>query len=131
MPLLPGRENRALAGYSLAGLSTLYALYQTEAFGALASVSGSLWFEGFLDYMEKTAPRCPDTRVYLSLGNKEEKSRHPLMRQVGDNTRRAIEVLEGQLTAPCTLEWNEGGHFDGVSERLCKALRWMLRRDTK
>ena len=74
-----------------------------------------------LDYMEKTAPRCPDTRVYLSLGNKEEKSRHPLMRQVGDNTRRAIGVLEGQLTVPCTLEWNEGGHFDGVSERLCKA----------
>lgn len=126
LPLLPGRENRALAGYSLAGLSTLYALYQTETFAALGSVSGSLWFEGFLDYMEKMTPRCRDTRVYLSLGNKEEKSRHPLMRQVGDKTRRAIEVLEAQLTAPCTLEWNEGGHFDGVSERLCKAIRWMM-----
>ena len=35
---------RGIAGYSLAGLFAVYALYHTEMFSRAASVSGSLWF---------------------------------------------------------------------------------------
>ena len=39
-----------VAGYSLAGLFSVYALYRTAAFSGAVSASGSLWFPGFLDY---------------------------------------------------------------------------------
>ena len=37
-----------IAGYSLAGLFALYALYKTDAFTRVASMSGSLWFPGIM-----------------------------------------------------------------------------------
>ena len=41
---------RGLAGYSLAGLFTVYALYKTDLFSRAASMSGSLWYPGFKDF---------------------------------------------------------------------------------
>ena len=38
---------RALAGYSLGGLFSLYASYLTDEYPAVCSVSGSMWYEGF------------------------------------------------------------------------------------
>ena len=40
---------RGIAGYSLAGLFSLWALWQTDAFDRAASASGSLWFPDFVD----------------------------------------------------------------------------------
>ena len=45
-------RSRMLAGYSLAGLCAMYAGYVTEAFDAFACVSGSLWYEGWLDFAD-------------------------------------------------------------------------------
>lgn len=39
----------SIAGYSLAGLFALYALYHTDVFERAASMSGSLWFPDFKD----------------------------------------------------------------------------------
>lgn len=43
---------RGIAGYSLAGLFAIYTLYHTDLFSRAASMSGSLWFPGFSEYME-------------------------------------------------------------------------------
>ena len=37
---------RGIAGYSLAGLFALYAIYRTALFSRVGSISGSLWFPG-------------------------------------------------------------------------------------
>lgn len=44
---------RVSAGYSLAGLCSLYALYRTSAFSRVVCASASLWYDGFLDFMQK------------------------------------------------------------------------------
>ena len=44
----PGR--RLLVGYSLGGLFAVYAALNTAAFQGVASVSGSMWFDGFTAY---------------------------------------------------------------------------------
>ena len=46
--------SRAIAGYSLAGLFALWSVFQTDVFDRAASVSGSLWFDGFMDYLESS-----------------------------------------------------------------------------
>lgn len=45
--------------------------------------------------------------VYLSLGNKEEKTRNPVMAKVGDCIREGHEWIKAE-GVNCTFEWNQG-----------------------
>ena len=66
---MPGAPRwRGIAGYSLAGLFAVYALYRTDVFARAASVSGSLWFPGFREYVFSHTPLCRPDCVYFSLG---------------------------------------------------------------
>ena len=63
--------------------------------------------------------------IYLSLGNKEEKTKNVKMSMVGDEIRRLYGHLNGK--ADCILEWNEGNHFKDPMERTAKGLVWCMR----
>ena len=66
---------RGLAGYSLAGLFALYAIYQTDLFSRVGSMSGSLWFPGMKEYIFSHEPkRWPDC-MYFSLEIRRAKPR--------------------------------------------------------
>ena len=41
-----------IGGYSLAGLFSLWAAYQTDVFSGFAAASPSVWFPGFIEYMK-------------------------------------------------------------------------------
>ena len=92
---------RGIAGYSLAGLFALWAVYQTTFFDGAASISGSLWFDGFLDYMKANTPTTK--RVYLSWGDREKVSRNPRLAMVEDCTRQMAELILSQ-NIPVTFE---------------------------
>jgi hypothetical protein len=64
--------------------------------------------------------------VYLSLGDREEKTRNPVMAAVGDNIREACSLLRSQGVT-CTLEWNEGNHFRDADLRTAKAFAWVMK----
>lgn len=115
-------QRRGILGYSLGGLFALWAQRQGEVFRLAGSLSGSLWYPGWLGYMEQHPPR-PGERVYLSLGDREEFGGPPLLRTVGDCTRRAHAFYK-EKGLDTTLEWNKGGHGKGVDTRWEKALRW-------
>ena len=61
---------RIIAGYSLAGLFSLYACTKTDLFDGCVSCSGSLWYPGFLQYLKEHSLNT--SVVYLSLGEKEK-----------------------------------------------------------
>ncbi len=112
-----------IGGYSLAGFFALWAVYQTDLFRSVAAVSPSMWFPGFDNYMKEHEIRCRN--VYLSLGNKEEKARNPVMATVGDKIRNAHALLN-EKNVNCTLEWNEGNHFRDPDLRCAKGFSWIL-----
>ena len=112
-----------IGGYSLAGLFALWAAYQTDIFDGVAAASPSMWFPGFDDYMKKNEIKT-DT-VYLSIGDKEEKARNPVMATVGDRIREAHSLLK-ERNVNCILEWNEGNHFKDADIRTAKAFAWIL-----
>lgn len=120
-------ENKTyiIGGYSLAGLFSLWAVYQTEVFSAAAAASPSVWFPGFMDYIKSHEIRS--RKVYLSLGDKEEKTRNKTMAAVGDCIREVYEVLKTD-GIDCTLEWNKGNHFTESDLRTAKAYAWVLNR---
>ena len=114
-----------IGGYSLAGLFALWAGYQTNCFCGVAAASPSLWFPGFTDFME--AREILSRHVYLSLGDREERTRNPVMATVGDRTRAAYAMLQAR-DMDCMLEWNEGNHFKDADLRTAKAFAWVMER---
>lgn len=112
-----------VCGYSLAGLFALWASFQTDRFEGVAAVSPSLWYEGWTQYAEEHFTKAK--RVYLSLGEKEEKAKNKIMAAVGDALRHQYELLKAQ-GADCVLEWNPGNHFADSDMRTAKGMAWLL-----
>lgn len=133
----PGSAHTALFGYSLGGLTAVYAVYKTDVFGTAVSLSGSLWYDDFCEFMERKEPLRRNLRIYFSLGRKESRSKNPRMRRAAECTERAVEILREQLettngrdrgskeqTGEVYFEWNEGGHFYDIEGRFAKAVMW-------
>lgn len=112
-----------IGGYSLAGLFALWVAYQTDVFEGVAAASPSIWFPGFVDYMQCTDIKAH--RVYLSLGNREAKTKNPVMASVADRIHEAYDILSKQ-EIESVLEWNEGNHFREPELRMAKAFAWVL-----
>lgn len=63
--------------------------------------------------------------VYLSLGDREEKTRNSVMSQVGNCIRMGYEwLIEHGIN--CNLEWNQGNHFREPDIRIAKAFAWVM-----
>ena len=110
-------------GYSLAGFFALWSSYQTKLFGGIAAVSPSVWYPQWMEYAEKNRPLA--TSVYLSLGDKEEKTKNPTMAQVGNCIRKQQELLTAQ-GINTILEWTPGNHFQHSDERTAKGFAWLI-----
>lgn len=122
---------RFSVGYSLAGLFGLWVYCECNQFAGAVSCSGSLWYEGWLDYIQKTSEgpgRDEKNYIYLSLGDKEEKTKNRRMSTVGDNTKKVYAMLcETQKNVEGVLAWNQGGHFSEPDVRIAKGIDWILR----
>ena len=116
---------RGLAGYSMAGLFAVYALYQTDFFTRIASVSGSLWFPEIREYVFSQKMKARPDRIYFSLGDKEHKTRNAAMRPVRENTE-AIEDFYRKTEIHTIFETNPGNHFTDPAERTEKGIAWLL-----
>ena len=112
-----------LGGYSLAGLFALWAATETDRFAGVAAASPSMWFPGFTDHLRNHPVRT--RAVCLSLGDREEKAKNPVMATVGDRIREGYGILKEQVGS-VTLEWNEGNHFREPDLRTAKAFAWVL-----
>ena len=123
-----GPDPRAIGGYSLAGLFSLWALSQDAGFAGAASCSGSLWYPGWAEYAAQA--RYPQgSRVYLSLGEREERARNAALARVGDATRAQYAALLADAgIADTTLVWHPGGHFDQPDTRMIAGLAWLLKK---
>lgn len=126
LPIDSRPEQTGLVGYSLGGLAALYEGYRCDAFGRIGSVSGSLWYSDWLTYMKTHHPINNALRVYLSLGAKEERTSDPILSTAGEAIKEAKRLLDSQLVSPCRLEWNSGGHFSKIPQRIAKALAWIM-----
>ena len=113
-----------LGGYSLAGLFSLWSGYQTDIFEGIAAVSPSVWYKKWIEYVEAEKPLSE--KIYLSLGDTEEKTKHQILSKIGDNIRKQHEILEKSENVKTVLEWNEGNHFQNPDIRTAKGFLWVM-----
>lgn len=133
--IIPAAENeisavprwRGIAGYSLAGLFALYAMYKTDKFSRVGSMSGSLWFPGIKEYITShELTRRPDC-IYFSLGDRESRTRNPILKNVQQNTE-AIHAFYHAKGIDTVFRLNAGNHYDHAAERTAKGICWLLSR---
>lgn len=122
-------DKRYLAGYSLGGLFAVYAVYHTSLFDGIASISGSLWYDGLLDYMKSHALGQNPDKIYFSLGDKEAVSARGIMQTVLVCTRQITKFFQDN-GRNVFFELNDGGHFHKVPERIAKGINWLENKET-
>lgn len=121
---------RGLAGYSLAGLFAVYSMYRTTLFSRIASMSGSLWFPNFKEYVFSQEPMQKPEYLYFSLGNKECKTKNPYMKNVQAHTEE-IETFYRKQGIDTALCMNAGGHFKDTAKRTADGIQWLLSKPVK
>lgn len=115
-----------LVGYSLAGLFSLYAMYQTQIFKKIASISGSVWYPRFIDYVRKNRHFNSPEAIYLSIGDKESKTKNNYLKTTEFITRELYNLYSG-IGIDCEFELNPGSHFTDPEERIAKGIKWILK----
>ena len=109
----------------MAGLFALWSVFQTDVFDRAASVSGSLWFDEFVNRMGFSAAPGGLRQVYLSLGDREKNARNQRMAAVEDCTRRTAELLCAR-NIPVIFEMTPGGHFQDIPGRIARGLDQLM-----
>ena len=114
------KAERSLVGVSLSGLFAVWASISMPLFSSVGSVSGSFWYDGFLEWMTKNTDTVTG-RYYFSLGNKEKDGKNKRLASVEETTLEAVDLLKS-VGKEVTFEYNEGNHFGPLIERIEKAI---------
>lgn len=122
-----GQSERIVAGYSMGGLFALYAPYVSDSFDRCVSASGSVWFPDFVQFVESHDFRRAPKSVYLSIGDKESRTRNPHMKLTEGNTRHLCDFYSSK-GIESVFELNPGNHFKDADVRLAKGIAWTLTR---
>ena len=111
---------RNLVGVSMSGLFALWQWMECDTFSSIASLSGSFWYEGFIEWMQKIKIPPKTGKGFFLLGDKESHSKVKAFNSVGINTSEIIKILQ---TSGINAEFESvpGNHFANGMERLEKA----------
>ena len=110
---------RHLIGISLSGLFALWASTETNKFNSVASISGSLWYDGFVEWFKEQELLAD--RYFLSLGDKEVKAKNERLASIGTCTESILQIIQDK-SKEVTFISDEGNHFEFFKERLEKAI---------
>ncbi|MBP3884556.1 MAG: alpha/beta hydrolase [Olsenella sp.] len=110
-------RRRAICGYSLGGLFVLYAFARTEVFDACACLSGSVWYEGWVDYLRALDFDGAGRFAFLSIGSKEKRAAPKILQGVQDDMGQCAQILRDH---GCEVEYvvGPGSHMSFYRERL-------------
>ena len=117
---MSGSVERSLVGVSMSGLFALWQWMLCDTFANIASLSGSFWYEGFLDWMKNRPIPEKIGKGYFLLGDQEPKSKVKAFQSVGTDTQEIVAILR---KAGIATEFQSvpGNHYSDPIPRLEKA----------
>lgn len=118
--------DRTIMGVSLSGLFAVWAGFNTDVFTNIISISGSLWYDGFVGWMKKQTPSPQLKKVCMLLGEKEKTAKDKRMATVEERTHTAANILKSNSQASVLFELVEGTHFSPIMPRLERAFEVIL-----
>lgn len=111
---------RSLVGVSMSGLFALWQWMVCDEFTNIASLSGSFWYECFVDWIKGISIPAKSGKGYFLLGDQEPKSKVKAFSSVGVDTQEIISLLRDSGIA---VEFQSvlGNHYSDPIPRLEKA----------
>lgn len=85
---------RTLVGVSMSGLFTLWQWLLCDTFQNIASLSGSFWYEGFIEWIRSRDIPSKSGTAFFLLGDKEAQSKVKAFNTVAQNTREIVAILQ-------------------------------------
>ena len=117
---------RTLMGVSLSGLFAVWTAFNTDVFQNVISISGSLWYDGFAEWV-RTHEISPKVEgICLLLGEKEKNAKEKRMATVEEKTSEIAAMLKEKCQGKVVFELVEGTHFSPVVPRMEKALERLV-----
>ncbi len=113
---------RTLLGVSLSGLFAVWSAFNTDVFTNIISISGSLWYDGFVEWMKEQTPSPQLKKICMLLGEKEKNAKEKRMATVEERTLAASDILKAKSQATVTCELVEGTHFSPILPRMERAM---------
>lgn len=117
----PRDVSRDILGVSLGGLFSLWQWLVCDTFRNIACLSGSFWYNGFIEWFRKQPLKGKTGKAYFLLGVEEPHSNIKAYDSVGENTEIIIELLK-KAGIHTEFEWVPGNHFSRPVHRAEKAL---------
>lgn len=117
---------RTLLGISLSGLFAVWSAFHTDAFTNIISISGSLWYDGFVEWMKGQTPSPQLKKVCMLLGDKEKNSKEKRMATVEEQTLAVANLLKANRQTLVLFELVEGTHFSPILPRLERAFEMVF-----
>jgi len=114
-------NKRAICGYSLAGLFSLYAFVHSAQLDACACLSGSVWYDGWVEHLRSLDLGGAGRFAFLSVGTKEKRAALATLRRVQDNMAQCADILRER---GCAVEYSlgPGNHMSFIPERYAAGL---------
>jgi hypothetical protein len=125
------REATGLIGKSLGGLISMYgACLYPNVFGSIGSISGSYWYEGFVEFMVEQPMYHPAQRIYMDVGTLEGGNKDTMQKYMVPRTRALHTILQAKGYGEDRLQFviDEGADHARLSfvKRFPGALKWMF-----
>lgn len=108
---------RILGGISLSGLFSVWASCNTNLFSEIISISGSLWYDNFVQWFKSSVINPCVKGIYITLGEREHNSRDKRLATVLQCTEQVVEHVKSQGVEVCFLSV-PGTHFSPFIPRL-------------
>ena len=120
-----------IGGYSLSALFALWIFYSDKnkketIFDGVCACSPSLWYLKWDEYMiDRYAPE--GSIIYLSLGDKEGKTKNETFQKMRSGMDKMIEFVKNDIhVKKYFYEENKGGHYNDSELRMAKAFKWLI-----
>lgn len=117
--------NTGILGFSLGGLISIYAAYTKKEFGIIGSISGSFWYDGWVEYLKSQELTNPNLKIYLSSGRNEGLNKDNLRQKAAEATIATQQALSKVTGHEINVVWDDGGHHDLRLKRHAAALEWI------
>jgi len=131
LPTLPGREHTTVAGSSLGGLVSLYALLERpEVFSAAGVFSPAFWWTGerFLADVERHEKLA--ARIYMDVGGRENPENPERSRAYVRDYERVAAILKhvgyGEQDLKLVFDLEAPHHESAWAERFPDAMHFLL-----
>lgn len=114
-------SGRTLVGVSLSGLFTLWQWAQSDFFHNIATLSGSYWYDDFVQWIWAQSFTDKTGKCFMLLGDAEPHSPNPVFATVGKCTEDIVGYLRRQKVN-VTYMLVKGNHYQYPLQRLDMAL---------